>query len=255
MVLNSLVDSRSSDSFIDSVFVQTQHLSAYGIPPIKLRLIDGTSNSIILQALDLQICFPTGEIQNLTFYVTLLDQSCTIELGYHWLTHYNPSIDWDLGSIFFRQPSQHESKSSPSVETLSSLAILPKLPEPVPDIPKPILPVEPRKPLRVTLINAAVYSHASKLEGSNCFQLRISLPEVTGHSTTTSEIKVDMSTVPEDYHEFTDIFSKSKASKLADHQPYNLKITLDEGTSLPFVPIYSLSQEELVALREFIDEN
>src|SRR5882724_1860142 len=36
MVLKSLVDSGSSDSFIDSVFVQTQHLPAYGIPPIKL---------------------------------------------------------------------------------------------------------------------------------------------------------------------------------------------------------------------------
>src|SRR5882724_10826618 len=68
--LKSLVDSGSSDSFIDSAFVQTQHLSAYNIPPIKLHLIDGTSNSIISQALDLKIQFPTGEFQNLTFYVT-----------------------------------------------------------------------------------------------------------------------------------------------------------------------------------------
>ena len=83
MILKSLVDSGSSDSFIDSAFVQTQHLPAYGIPPIKLRLIDGTSNSIISQALDLQIRFPTGESQTLTFYVTPLDQSCTIVLGYH----------------------------------------------------------------------------------------------------------------------------------------------------------------------------
>src|SRR5882724_6899837 len=203
----------------------------------------------------MQICFPTGESQNLTFYITPLDQSCTIVLGYHWLTRYNPLIGWVLGSIFFRQPSQHESKSSPSVETFPSLAPLPKLPDTVPDIPKSVPPVEPRKPSRVTLINAAAYSRASKLEGSNCFQLQISLPEVTGHSMTTSETKVDMSTVPEDYHDFTEVFSKSKASKLANHQPYNLKITLDEGTSLPYGPIYSLSQEELAALRKFIDEN
>src|SRR5882724_10070729 len=64
-----------------------------------------------------------------------------------------------------------------------------------------------------------------------------------------------MSTIPEDYHDFVDVFSKSKAGKLADHRPYDLKITLDEGTSLPFGPIYSLSQEELVALHKFIDEN
>jgi len=120
MVLKSLVDSGSSDSFIDSVFVQTQHLPAYGIPPIKLQLIDGTSNSIISQALDLQIHFPTGESQNLTFYVTLLDQSCTIVLGLLLAQPANnPTIDWVLGKHFFWQPSQHESKSSLSVETLS----------------------------------------------------------------------------------------------------------------------------------------
>jgi len=131
-----------------------------------------------------------------------LDQSCTIVLGYHWLTCYNPSIDWVLGSIFFRQLLQHESKSSPSVKTLPSLAPLPKLLDPVPDILKCIPPVEPRKPPRVTIINAAAYSRASKLEGSNCFQLWISLPEVTGHSMTTSETKIDMSTIPKDYHDF-----------------------------------------------------
>jgi len=52
-----------------------------------------------------------------------------------------------------------------------------------------------------------------------------------------------------------DMFSKKKAGKLAKHQPYDLKITLDEGTTPPFGPIYSLSQEELVALHKFIDKN
>src|SRR5467141_3104534 len=254
-ILKSLVDSGSSDSFIDSAFIQTQHLPAYNIPPIKLRLIDGTSNSVISQALDLQIQFPTRESQNLTFYVTPLDQSCTIVLGYCWLTHYNPSIDWVLGSIFFRQPSQHESEISPSIKTLPSSAPLPNIRDSVPELSKSVPPVEPRKPPEVTLINATVYSRTSKLEGSKCFQLWISLPEVNGHSETTSEIPVDMSSVPEDYHDFVDMFSKSKAGKLADHRPYDLKITLDEGTTPPYGLIYSLSKEELAALCKFIDEN
>src|SRR5882724_9989512 len=54
--LKSLVESGSSNSFIDSAFVKTRQLPAYLIPPIRLRLIDGTSNSVILQALDLQLC-------------------------------------------------------------------------------------------------------------------------------------------------------------------------------------------------------
>src|SRR5882724_2764171 len=255
MVLKSLVDSGASDSFIDSAFVQTQHLPAHNIPPIKLHLIDGTSNSVISQALHLQIHFPTGESQYLTFYVTLLDQSCTIVLGYCWLTRYNPSIDWVLGSIFFWQPLQHESEISPSTETFPSSVPLPNVQNPFPELPKSVPPVTSRKPPTVTLINAATYFHASKLEDSECFQLRISFPEVTGHSTTTSEPPVNMNSVPEDYHEFTDMFSKSKASKLASHRPYDLKIILDEGTTPPFGPIYSLSQEELAALCKFIDEN
>jgi len=140
-----------------------------------------------------------------------------VVLGYCWFTCYNPLFDWVLGSIFFWQPSQFESKSSPSVKTLPLSAPLPKLPDSVLDIPNTFLLVTPQKPLRVNFINAAVYSHTRKLEGLDCFQLWISLSEVTGHSVTTSETKVSMVTIPEDYHDFADIFSKYKAGKLADH--------------------------------------
>jgi len=47
MILESLVDSGSSDCFINSTFIQTQHVSIYGILPIWLH-------SIITQALNLQ---------------------------------------------------------------------------------------------------------------------------------------------------------------------------------------------------------
>ena len=143
-VLKSLVDSGSSNSFINSGFVQTQHLLTHNIPPIQLCVMDGTSNSVITQALDLAICFPTGETQNLTFFVTPLDQGCTIVLGFHWLTRFNPSIDWVLGHIIFCQSSQPEAKTSPPVETLSS-APTPALPSPVPDPETPLPPVK-RKP-------------------------------------------------------------------------------------------------------------
>ena len=51
-----------------------------------------------------------------------------------------------------------------------------------------------------------------------------------------------------DYHEFTDVFSTTRASAPTPHQPYDLKIELEEGTSPPYGPIYSLSQSELKSL-------
>ena len=46
-------------------------------------------------------------------------------------------------------------------------------------------------------------------------QLFIIPSEVTGHSTTTS--LVNLMSLPEEYHNFVDVFSKSKAGKLAEH--------------------------------------
>ena len=71
----------------------------------------------------------------------------------------------------------------------------------------------------------------------------------------TSPVTISLDGVPEEYHDFADIFSKSKAGVLVDHHPYNLKITLEEGASPPLGPIYLLYQEELLALCKFIDKN
>ena len=76
-----------------------------------------------------------------------------------------------------------------------------------------------------------------------------------GWSATNLPGPVNLDGVPKEYHDFADIFSKSNAGVLANHSPYDLKITLKDGVSPPLRPIYSLSQEELLALHKFIDEN
>ena len=62
-------------------------------------------------------------------------------------------------------------------------------------------------------------------------------------------------TIPEAYKEFADVFEKKNADILPEHCPYDCAIDLQEGTQPPFGPIYNLSQNELAALREYIDEN
>ncbi len=65
----------------------------------------------------------------------------------------------------------------------------------------------------------------------------------------------DMTDVLAEYHDFADVFSDSLSEKLPEHRPYNLKINIEEGTSPLLGPIYSLSESELKALCEFIDDN
>jgi len=102
------------------------------------------------------------------------------------------------------------------------------------------------------MINAAAYIHASKLPGSVMFQLQIA-PDGT-LARAAQEVPVDLSSVPEECHEFTDIFSKGKADTLLPHHSYDLKINLEEGTPPPN-HMYSLSQSELETLCAFIEEH
>jgi len=67
--------------------------------------------------------------------------------------------------------------------------------------------------------------------------------------------KIDLSTIPEEYHEYADVFSKSKAETLIPHHPYNLRIDLEKDFHPLVGTIYSLSKFEQEALKEFIDEN
>ena len=228
MLLMSLVDSGSSDSFIDLGFVEKHQLAAYTIPAIRLRLIDSTCNSVITQAIKLHIRFSSGEKQHVNFYVTLLDSSCTLVLRYHWLNQYNPLIDWVHNHITFQTNTPNE---PPAVQ-------LPKNPTMAkPELAPPkVSPADQTKPgvtPRVTLINAKAFKRESTMQGSQCFRLQVATPEATGRSVSASPVTVNLDGILEEYHNFMDVFSKTKAGVLADHRPYDLKITLEEGASPP----------------------
>ena len=241
--IKALVDSGSTHCFIETKFVRKYNIRTRSVDPIPLRLFDGSTNSVITEAIELPITFPDGHTHSVDCYVTPLDLSVSIVLGHNWLTRHNPLIDWVLGSITFR-------------------TILPDVPvETLPDTARAcraeVVPNLSLEAPRVALRDAAAFSRACKLEGSRCFQLNLAEPEpeTSARSASAKPEPVDLKDVPKEYHDFADVFSKSKADSLAPHRPYDLKIALEDGATPPQPPLYSLSTLELATLREFIDEH
>jgi len=116
MVLKSLVIPGYSDSFIN-LYLFDSTLPAYGILPVKLRLID-EPNSWYLAGSGPEICFPTRNPRTWPFYVTLLDPElydCTRILLAHPLHIPRLTGYW---AASFLATAQHEFKSSRSVKTL-----------------------------------------------------------------------------------------------------------------------------------------
>ena len=109
----------------------------------------------------------------------------------------------------------------------------------------------------VSLIGAATFAHACKLHGAMNFTLYICAEDAKLRSALASPPvnTPNLSGVPQEYHDFADVFSKAKATTLAPHREYDLHIDLEEGTSPPLGTVYSLSQTELGVLRTFINEH
>jgi len=246
----ALVDCGSSCCFIETSLIRKQELHTYPIPPILLCLFDSTCNATISKAIDLSVHFSSSKVTSKMFYVTPLDSSCLIILGYSWLSLYNPLIDWVTGSIDFWM-TPHRMPSTPPTS--------PPLPDPIPVVePHPPTLPEPStdNPVpNILLINAVAFCRACKLEGSTQFSIYLRPSRVDLHSAKLSSEGLDLSGVPSDYHKFADVFNKEKASQLPPHRPYDLKIDLEEGSAPPLGTIYPLSPAELEALRKFLDEN
>ena len=106
----------------------------------------------------------------------------------------------------------------------------------------------------IAIISTVAFLHTSKLPGFYNFKLCFYSSDIQANSAKLAEAP-DLSNVPSEYHEFADVFSKTKAETLSPHRLYDLKMNLEEGAQPPVGPIYSLLASKQETLKKFIEKN
>lgn len=284
--IRTLIDSGSSVPFINSRFALANNFKISNLKnPIHLTLFDGSQAScgLLYQYTDLDLVSPCSTRQSVRFLLTTLGQSASAVLGYSWLHLHNPLIDWVTHEITFR--------TSKSKDSIGDAPRSP-LPRAIPELSTPSTNPATSGPSQTSLPSAQAPSaellaaaakisisfvNAPALGTLSCFPRShhqsfvfsgfIKPPSCKANAASTdpsdpqSESKLAaekaeiLSKVPAPYHEYLDVFSKNKASTLPPRRPYDHQIELEGGASPPFGPIYSLSEVEQIALKQFLDEN
>ena len=229
----ALLDSGASACFIDKDFAEKHNLPLVTKKsPVHVEVIDGrplVSGDVTKETKPLDAYIESH--QSTIVFNVIRSPSNPVVLGLSWLDRYNPDIDWNTRKLTFQSDS---SDIPPSIDTY------------IPQKSKNIdsHPVRASKTQIPLFVGARAFMRAAK-KGTT-FAI---------YAIPTSEPIRASSQLPVQYKEYEDIFEKKNADILPQHRPYDCGIDLQEGTQPPFGPIYSLSQNELAVLREYIDEN
>ena len=108
---------------------------------------------------------------------------------------------------------------------------------------------------RVEIINQKEFAKAALDDNFQAFVLHVSslISRMTIHPAREAQLALLLAkkvTVPTEYSDFADIFSKKSANVLSEQTEANEHaIKLEEGKQLPYGPIYSLRPVELETLK------
>jgi len=264
-----MIDSGATISFIHENLAKNHNLLLVQ-RPLPIALANGSihtsqhATQVVMQS-------SPDHFEVQTFQLITLGNYSLI-LGMDWLRSHNPSIDWEKRTVTLSCSPKHSfsalsplarstmPKSLPPFEIQSRSSTPPAKIKPIATkITYP--PVKTIQPLRnPTLLDISVVSNATfcqllKQEESIGYMMDVSQIEQLSTATISNTSEEPVVQLPEKYAEYAQVFSKVHADKLPPHRPYDHVIPIVEGATVPFGPVYNLSQTELKALHEYIKEN
>jgi hypothetical protein len=193
-------------------------------------------------------------------------------LGMDWLKSHNPSIDWEKRTVTLSgNPKHYFSALSPLArstlpESLPEFQSQPRSsappsvsrPTPIQIVYPPVKTVpQPRNPSMtdIAVVSNAGFCQLLKQKQGVGYMMDISQVEELSAATVSDAPVEPAVQLPDKYAEYSQVFSKIHADKLPPHRPYDHTIPIVDGATVPFGPVYNLSQTELKALHEYIKEN
>lgn len=266
----AMIDSGASGSFIGLDFARRANIQlTKKSTPIPITTIDGSSISSGPITSHLVSTISLGaHAESIQLEATSLGHYDVV-LGLPWLRRHNPVIDWGAGTLTFSRCACSFTTSAPLGVGVKS-PFHSHFPSPFPS-PVVVHALEREYLLPTpTRQDNSISSILSRPPSKSFFPDHYSFttntpPPFSLSSATSTHCDVSSSTpasehpdltkIPDCYHAYADVFSKSKANVLAEHRPYDLSIDLMPDKTPPFGPLYSLNQPEQAELQTYIDEH
>ncbi|MBW0585618.1 hypothetical protein O181_125333 [Austropuccinia psidii MF-1] len=160
-------------------------------------------------------------------------------LGYDFLYHFNPIIDWKNGSITYDSSGIKYSAINSLATAVNSVAL-------VGELKRTSFPSSVHIP--------SIIPSQSLLKSRDEGYGPSSLEEQWDEEEEPEEVETALKLVPPAYHQYLDVFFKVKADRLPRHHACDHHIEL-KGLLPPVSVIYSLSNQVSEALWAYISEN
>jgi RNase H-like domain found in reverse transcriptase/Reverse transcriptase (RNA-dependent DNA polymerase) len=233
--------------FIDQNYAKNftiQHLDE----PLKAFNVDRTENKTgtIRSYVDLE--FQLGD-RNFAerFYVTGLGKQKII-LGFPWLQKYNPTIDWKRGTLTWKTWKVDWKRLLEKGRTNRRKSQQPKIEE-MKDEEEPLThtvnPIEEeKKEILINLLETDLWIHRTNVATELAMKENSKKAEL-----------MDEQLVPEEYHEYLDIFNETKVARFPKSRSWDHKIEMKEGFEPKSFTNYNLTPAEQIEQDKFLKEN